>query len=216
MQTTNLQIKIAAPSANLENVADSVVRQPELLAELFDGLRADTARVKYGCLKVLRFVSEKEPAVLYPEIDRLFDLLDCENNILKWGAIICIGNLAAVDSQGKIDRRLNKFLQPISGRVMITAANVIGAAGRIVRAKPHLADKIARALLRVEKAKYQTAECRNVAIGHAIEAFGRFFDCVKRQAPIVSFTRRQLRNRRMAVQRKATKFLKCHGREALK
>lgn len=212
MNTTNLQIKIAGPSANLENIADNVARQPELLPELFDGLRADQARVKFGCLKVLRLVSEKNPAALYPEIDRLFDLLDSENNILKWGAIICIGNLAAVDSQGKIDRRLDKFLQPISGHVMITASNVIGAAGRIARAKPHLADRIARALLRVERAKYQTAECRNVAIGHAIEAFGQFSERVKRPAPIVNFTRRQLRNRRAAVQRKAAKFLKCHAR----
>ena len=208
MQTTDLQIEIASPSANLENIADRAAYQPEVLRELFDGLRADKARVKFGCLKVLRRVSEKNPAVLYSEIDRLFDLLDNENNILKWGAIICIGNLAAVDTNGKIDRKLAKFLRPISGHVMITAANVIGAAGKIALAKPWLADRIARALLRVEKAKYQTAECRNVAIGHAIEAFDQFLDCVKRPAPIVNFARRQINNHRPATQRKAVKFLK--------
>jgi hypothetical protein len=211
MQTTKLQTGIASPSANLDKFADNVARQPDLLPAVFDGLTADKARVKFGCLKVLRLVSEKNPAVLYPGIDRLFDLLKSENNILKWGAIICIGNLADVDSEGKLDRRLDRFLGPISGPAMITAANIIGAAGKIARARPHLAENIARALLRVERAKYQTAECRNVVVGHAIEALDLFYDRVAKRKPLVDFVQRQLRNRRKAVQRKAARFLKRHA-----
>ena len=204
-------MEIAGKSANLEKIADQVARQPDLLPDIFEGLSADKARVKFGCLKLLRLVSEKTPAALYPEIDRLFDLLDSQNNIFKWGAIIVIGNLAAVDSAGKIDRRLDKFLEPISGRGMITAANVVGAAGKIARAKPRLAEKIARALLKVKAAKYQTAECRNVVLGHVIESLDLFVGQNEKRGPIIDFVRRQLRNRRKAVQRKAAKFLKRHS-----
>ena len=161
-----------------------------------------------GCLPRLRIISEKKPAVLYPEFDRLVSLLDSENNIFKWGAILCIGNLAVVDSEGKIDRILDKYLQPISGRVMITAANVIVGAGKIARAKPHLAGKIARALLRVERANYQTEECRNVALGHAVASLDLFFEHLDKPQPVMEFVQRQLHNRRNAVRVKAGIFLK--------
>ena len=206
-----LQTKHAGKSASHETLAGDIIKHPESLQEAFAGLGADEARVKYGCFKVLRIISEKKPAVLYPEIDRLFSLLDSDNNIFKWGAILCIGNLAAVDSEGKIDRMLDKYLQPISGHVMITAANVIGGAGKIARAKPHLADKIARALLRVEKANYQTGECRNVALGHTIASFDLFFEHLDKPQPVVELVKRQLHNRRNAIRLKAAKFLKKHG-----
>jgi hypothetical protein len=94
---------------------------------------------------------------------------------------------------------------------MITAANVIkGAAGTAV-AKPHLAGRIAKALLGVEKAKYQTAECRNIALGHAIEAFDLFFDRIEDRKPVLELVRRQRKNRRNATRLKAERFLKKHG-----
>jgi hypothetical protein len=202
-----LQTKLARQSASHETLARNIIKRPGSLHEAFEGLGADEARVKYGCLKVLRIISEKQPAVLYPEFDRLFSLLDSDNNIFKWGAILCIGNLAAVDSEGKIDRNLDKYLQPISGHVMITAANVIVGAGKIAQAKPHLAEKITRALLRVEKANYQTEECRNMALGHAVASLDLFFEHLEKPQPVVEFVKRQLHNRRNAVKMKAAKFL---------
>ena len=94
---------------------------------------------------------------------------------------------------------------------MITAANVIGSAAKIALAKPELVDKIARQILKVEKAEYQTAECRNVAIGHAIKSLDQFFDHVSQQQAVVKFVRRQLTNRRNAVRKKAAEFLKRHA-----
>jgi len=153
---------------NHQAIAERVAKRTDLLPELVEGLRADPAKIKYGCLKVLRLISEKEPAVLYPEFDRFVQLLDSESNILQWGAIIIIGNLAALDSANKIEPILGRYLQPISGPVMITAANTLGGAAKMARAKPHLADRIARAFLRVETAEYRTSECRNLALGQAV------------------------------------------------
>lgn len=122
-----------------------------------------------------------------------------------------IGNLAAVDADGKIEGILERYLQPITGPVMITAANVIGGAGQIARAKPDLADGIAHAVSQVESANYQTKECRNVAIGHAIESFDLFFEELRQPQPVVDFVKRQLDNSRNAVKKKAAMFLKKHG-----
>jgi hypothetical protein len=143
--------------------------------------------------------------------ERFVHLLHADNKILQWEAMRIIANLASVDSDGKIERILDEYLEPIRGPVMITAANVIkGAAGTAV-AKPHLAGRIAKALLGVEKAKYQTAECRNIALGHAIEAFDLFFDRIEDRKPVLELVRRQRKNRRNATRLKAERFLKKHG-----
>lgn len=93
---------------------------------------------------------------------------------------------------------------------MITAANVIRGAGKIACAKPHLADEIARALVQVERAKYETDECRNVALGHAVQVIDQFFEHLNNPRPAIEFIRRQLSNSRSSVRVKAAKFLKKH------
>jgi hypothetical protein len=205
------QTKVAGQSVSHEARAARIAKKPESFAVLFAGLRAEKPEIKYGSLKRLRAISEKEPAALYPEFGRFVDLLDSKNTFLRWGAIIIIGNLAAVDSRGKIGRILDRYLAPISGPVMITAANTIGGAGKIARAKPRFADRIARALLGVEAANYQTPECRNVALGHVVRSLDLFFEHIGDPEPVLAFVRRQLDNSRNAVKKKATAFLKKHG-----
>lgn len=213
MRANELQLEVGKQPVDFDVLVDRVTRERGALPEVFAGLGAEEARVKYGCLKVLRMVSEKEPAVLYPEFDRIVELLESDSTFIKWGAIIIIGNLAAVDWRNKIEHILERFLRPISGPVMITAANIIGAAGKIAEAKPQLAQTVLHALLKVEKARYKTAECRNVALGHVIRALDQFFGHVKEPKLALAFVERQLRNRRQAVRRRAAAFLKKHGRE---
>jgi hypothetical protein len=197
--------------ANREPVAGRIAKPAESLPELFAGLGADKPGIKYGCLKALRAISEKNPAVLYPEFDRFAGMLDSENNIFKWGAAQVIGNLAAVDTDGKIGRILDRYLAPISGAVMITAANAVGGAGKIALAQPRHADRIVRALLKVEAANYQTPECRNVALGHVVNSLDLFFANIGDPQPVVAFVQRQLGNSRNAVKKKAAAFLKKHA-----
>jgi hypothetical protein len=185
--------------------------QTRSIPALFAGLRSDNPKIKYGRLKALRAISEKNPAALYPEFERFVDMLDSENNIFKWGAAQIIGNLAAVDSEDKIGPILDRFLAPISGAVMITAANTVAGAGKIALARPRYADRIARALLEVESANYQTPECRNVAVGHVVKSLDLFFANIGDPTPAVAFVQRQLGNSRNAVKKKAAAFLKKHA-----
>ena len=178
------------------------------LAVGWAGLDAPAARVKYGCLKDLRRLSEEEPQLLYPDFEKFVRLLDHPNSIFRWNAAHMLANLARVDRSRKIGPLLGKFLQPVGGPQMIAAANVMQAAAVIAAAQPRLADTLAAGILTVGRAKYETEECRNVAIGHAIQALDRFFASIPRQRAVVSFVRRQLDNPRPATRRKAEKFLK--------
>ena len=208
MSGSKLQQEIAKKDTDLEKIAEKALKKPELLSEVLEGLGSDKARIKYGCEKVLRLISEKRPEILYPRIDSFISLLDSDNNFLKWGAIHTIANLAAVDSEEKFEGIFDRYFAPIPGPELIPASNVIKGAAKIALAKPGLSDRIAKEILKVEKSKYQTAECRNVAMGHAIMSFDLFFTQIKDKEPVIKLIKKQLKNRRNATRKKAEGFLK--------
>ena len=200
--------QLSLPGADVQAIATRVVGMPEGIDALFEGLGSKTAPVKYGSAKVLRMVSEQAPDLLYPWWDSFVRLLENDNAFLRWDSTQILGNLAAVDREDKLEGVLHRFFAPLLGQEMIGAANAIAAAANIAVAKPHLADRIVKEILKVERASYQRPECRNVAIGHAIKSFDRFFRHVKNRRPVLAFVTRQLDNPRPATRKKAERFLK--------
>ncbi len=191
-----------------EEVVNQIIKKPKLILDLIAGLNNGQAAIKYGCAKILRRISEQNPDLLYPQMDFFLDQLDSENNIFKWNATFIIANLSSVDRDGKFEKVFDKYFAPIPGPVLITAANTIGSAAKIALAKPELTDKISHEILKVENAKYQTDECRNIALGHAIKSFEQFFDQISAKKPVINLVKKQLRNSRNATKKKAEKFLK--------
>jgi hypothetical protein len=199
---------LAQKEITADGLAAQVSAQPDLLPEIFAGLNAKPAHIKYGCLKVLQLLSEQQPELLYPRFDFLVKLMDSEVTFFKWGAILMLAQLTRVDAGHKFEPIFEKYFAPITGPVMIPAANVIRSAATIASAKPELTERITQEILKVESARYQTDECRNVAIGHAIKAFSEFFGQIKARAPVLEFVKRQLANSRSGTQRAAVKFMK--------
>jgi hypothetical protein len=193
--------------SNPQALVRTIPQQPRLLETVLQGLSSETARVKYACAKALRILSETHPEMLYPRFDFFVRLLDHPNKTLQWEATLVLAQLARVDVEEKFAPIFAKYFAPIHGPVMITAANVIRGGSRIALAKPLWADRIAAELLKVAKARYQTPECRNVAISHAMVAFGEFHDLLQNPAPVLRFVRRQLKNSRPATRKKAERFL---------
>jgi hypothetical protein len=191
---------------NPPRLARKAIRNPRLIPRILEGLNAEKPRIKYGCAKALRLISEQRPQVLYGHFDCFVSFLAHENKIVQWNAAFVLSHLARVDAQNTFAAIFRKYFCPIPGPVMITAANVIQGGARIAQAKPRLADRIAAEVLKVAKARYQTAECRNVAIGHAIVALGDMRPLLRRPAPVVKFVRRQTRNPRSATRKKAEQF----------
>lgn len=181
---------------------------PDSLREVLAGLESPSAKVKFACSKALRLLSEQAPEMLYAQFDHFVDLLGCGNSFFEWDAARILAELAAVDRDQKIERVIETYLQPIAGPQMIRAAIVMAGGAKIAVAKPHLANLVSHAILRVERAQYQTAECRNIAIGHAIESLDHFYSWIGDKQAVVGFVRRQLKNPRDATRKKAERFLK--------
>jgi len=189
-------------------LARKAIRDSAWLEATMNGLEADTALIKYGCAKALRIISETRPVALYPHFDFFARLLNGDNRILRWEALFVLSQLASVDKENRFAAVFDKYFSPVPGPVMITAANAIRGGSRIARAKPALADRIAEEILKVEQARYQTRECRNVAVGHAIIALGEILDLVSHPEPLLDFVRRHSKNARPATRKKAGQLLK--------
>ena len=168
--------QLGVKGANISAIACQLIQESEQIPKLVESLQSEKSSKKYAFEKALRLVSETQPELIYPYFDVFIKMLDSDNNFLKWGAIITIANLTAADTPLKFEAIFSKYYAPIIGPEMITAANIIGSSATIARFKPSLIDAITREILKVEKAKYKlkgclSPECRNVAIGHAIDSF---------------------------------------------
>ena len=187
------------------------VALPELIPSLVAGVSSTRASVRFGSAKALSLLAAGRPELLYPHFDFFVKQLDCPNSILRWNATRTLACLAPADRRNKLETALDKYLSPIPGPQMIAAATAIRWASTIALAKPHLADRLARAILGVRRAAYETEECRNVAIGHAIQSLGRFFEFIEDKKAVVKFVRAQLDNSRPATRAKARTFLTKHS-----
>lgn len=204
----SFQSALANKELDAEILAASVQSDPKLLESLFQELTSKIARVKFGCSKSLMLISEQYPSLLYPKIEKVFSMLDSPNQILKWNAIAILGNLAAVDSERRIRSVLPKLYAFLSCGELITANNTINALGKIGRAFPEEQAKITSLLLKIERAAFETDECRNIAIGKSILALQMFVDPAKSRKDVKEFARAQIGNRRPATAAKAKSFLK--------
>ena len=197
------------------DIAYKVTQNPDLLPELLDGISSSKARIRFASAKVLRMISENKPEVLYPRIAFFINLLDSENNILKWNAMDTIANLATIDTEDKFSKLLKKFYGYLSDGSLITAGHVIDNLGKIASTKPQFQDDITKELLTVEKIPLPTEECRHILIGKTIKAFEAYYEKVEdkdHKNKIISFVKRQLRSPRNATKSKAESFLKKSGK----
>ncbi len=177
-------------------------------------LQSEKPQIKYRCAKQAIALSEKNPKALYPRLDTFIRLLEGENNVLKWTALIVIGNLSAADTKGRITRLLPQLIKFTKDPSLITASNAVQALGKIAQHDHKIRSKIFKALLGVEKVIYYnkgqpSPECRNIVIGHSLDVLAGFDKkTLKASALIMAFIRRQIKNSRPSVRKRAEKLLK--------
>jgi len=169
-------------------------------------MAAPSGAARFAAGKALSVTAEKDPSRVYPHFAAIAALLDSSSKIIRWIAIQIVALLAPADTDHKLDALLDKYLAFIRGSNMVSAANAIRGAGQIARCRPDLLDRIIPAILEVERATYETPECRNVAIGQALDALSELGPSVCRRPEAAGFIRRQRANTRAAVARCAARM----------
>ena len=207
---TNLLQKLGSKAFTKEELLQKVEKDFSLLPVVLKGTSSSKATVRYGCAKVLMDVSEKYPEILYPYFDNFIVLLESKYRILTWNAIAIIANLTRVDRDRKFDAIFDQYYGFLNNEYMVTVASVAGNSAKIALAKPHLVQRIATELLKVENIKltpHLTAECKRVIIEHTIKSFDVFFEKIEAREQVLSFAKKQLHSTRASLRKEAQSFL---------
>ena len=167
MEKNDILEMLGKKEISTEDLIEQVKNDIGLLPEIYDGISSKKANIRYPCAKVLQVLSEERPEVLYRKMSFFEELLEHDKRILKWNAIIIIANLAKVDAENRFDEFFDRYFSLLDDEYMVTVSNVAGSAGKIAAAKPHLAERITRELLKLENIpprSHLTEECRNVIL----------------------------------------------------
>jgi hypothetical protein len=194
-------------SVSVESIAKKVVNNKKLLDDLKENASSHNVAIKYKSLKVLMYLGEQQPNILYPEWDFFVKLLDNENTFLRTIGLTVIANLTRVDTENKFENIFDKYYSLLEDESMINAANIAGYSGIIAKAKPHLQNKITDKLLGIDNTRH-SSECKNIIKGKAILSFYEYIGEVEDKTKIIQFVKNELKNPRAATKKKAEKFLK--------
>ncbi len=173
-----------------------------------DKLQSNDPKVKYGYAKKLLQLAKDSPTFLYDYFDIWVEMMESENNILKWTAIDLIGYLSAVDKENKTDQKIESLLDFLHGGHLITSNHAIFALGLIAKNKPEHRTKIIKELLAVSKDKFETGECKNIAIGKVVLALNGFLDDIRGDKKILTFVKESQLSTRHATKKKADALMK--------
>lgn len=203
----NLQQELTKKDWRPEKLVDLIAEDKKHIQEIVDGIFSSVATIKFRSGKIAILLSAKYPKKVYQYFDKLAELLENKNKILKWNGIMIIGNLAVVDSKEKIERVIGKLYNQLNTGTMITTNNTIMALAKIAQAKSDLRDEITKELLLVEKYEYETAECSKIVAGFIMEAVGPFIDTLKSKRSVIKFIKSQLSSTRRSTKQKAQELI---------
>ncbi len=201
---------------DLSSFIAEAIENTTTLNFLFEIVLTEKSGIKYVCTKIIRMVSEQKPELIYPYFEDIFKWLHNKNSFVKWDGIITLSNLSVVDYEDKFGAIYQEYFALIQDPQMITAANVIVNAWKVVLAKPELESDITGRLLEVPKIIYMnkgqpSPECNCIVCGKVLECFEHYFDFSVNQTAMLDFAKGQLESSRKAVAKNAEIFIRRHS-----
>ena len=202
--------KLNNKNIDIKAVAKKALKDDKLLAELLDNLRIKNETIRYNSHKVLFYISENHPKVLYSKWDFFVDLLESDNTYHKLSSVELLANLTRADTKGKFEKIFDIFYNLLDDRSFITAAYVCSASGKIAKAKPKLQTKITNRLLNIDKTNHDP-ERIDLIKGYIIESFREYFDQAKNKKKIIDFARKQLKSKSPKSRKIAKEFMEQYS-----
>lgn len=155
----------------------------------------------------LWMLSETRPQLLAPHAAEIEAFVEGPNKVLCWTAIRVLGNMAGELEFAVARGILGRLLMLVPGPTLITSANALEASSAIAMAHPGLLEEALAGMLRAEKGRYQTPECRRVITGKLLRVLEQMGPAVLGRPEVVCLLQRQVRCPRPAVARKAVTLL---------
>lgn len=167
----------------------------------YSALESKNPKEKYACSKEIIRLAHENPKDLVDAYDFFVELLEKENNILKWTALDAIGGIVSVNGSESGFKLLVSYLN--KGK-MITAGHAMTALAQVALAKPEFKERVINELLKVPNYKYETAECNRVLCSRLIATLEHLG---AKGIKVESFLESQLKSKRPATRKKAERLL---------
>ena len=190
---------------SIESVAEKALQDEKLLSELLDGLKSKEETLRYNCFRVLLLISQEHGTALYPKWDYFVEIMTGDNAYWKMSGLLLIASLTRVDTNNRFDKIFDLYYSLLGDKGTVVPAYVAANSGKIARAKPYLQDKITDKLLNIDK--IYPGKQPALIKGHAIEAFGEYFEETGNKDKIVEFVRNQLNSDSPRTRKQAENFL---------
>jgi hypothetical protein len=171
-------------------------------------LNSKDPKVKYGFAKELLKTGAGNPKQLYGDFGYWVMLMSSDNNVLKWTAIDIIGYLSAVDDENRIGGILPELLKFLHGGALISCNHSIFSLGLIAQNKPEFKQMIFNELIAITGDRFDTDECKDIAMGKVIEALKPFARDIGNDKDIIGFIGSSARSERASTRKKAERLLK--------
>ncbi|MCI2082948.1 MAG: hypothetical protein LKK19_06505 [Bacteroidales bacterium] len=173
----------------------------------FEKLNSKNPKVKYGFAKELLKTGAENPEQLYEDFDYWVKLMSGDNNVLKWTAIDIIGYLSAVDKGNRIGGILPDLIKILHGGALISCNHSIFSLGLIALNKPEFKQMIFNEFMAISSDRFDTDECKNIAVGKVIEALKPFVPDIKNDKNIIGFIENAAKSERASTRKKAEHLL---------
>jgi hypothetical protein len=212
LETMNKYLPIIKEKPEVDLLIEMIRSNPEILNLLIDLIKQDKGNIKFYSEKVIRKMSETDPIYIYTHFRDIASFIESKNHFIQWGAIQTIANLIKVDTHKYFDTIYDMYFELINSDSMITAANVVGNAWKIIIPRPDLENDITKRLLNILNNTYYidnkpSPECKNILIGHLIDCFGHYYHLSQNRMMIYEFVQKQQQNDRKSTVKKAISFL---------
>lgn len=173
----------------------------------FERLNSKNPKIKYGFTKELLKIAAINPEMLYDYFDHWTEMLLSDNNIIKWTAIDIIGYLSSVDDDNKTDEKISDLFGFLHSGKLITCNHAIFALGLIAQNKKQHQTKIIEEFLRIPDDRFDTRECKEIAVGKVLESFKPLIMDIKDDEAVLDFIQKATESQRNATMKKAFQLL---------
>jgi len=186
-------------------LAEKVV-EDERISEALEGILSKKDEIRSNSFKVLMYVSEEQPEILYPKYDYLANLLDSDNHFHRYMSINILANLAVIDKENKFEKIFDNYFSNIDGDRTMVAGQAALNSGKIAKATLSIQTKITKRLLNIEK----THKGKQIDLikAYVIEAFNKYFAESSDKNEILDFVKAQLDSKSPKTRKLAKEFLK--------
>ena len=175
---------------------------PDLLAAM-----AEKSTRRFKAAKELQLLSKTHPEILYSHFSIFAGLLDNASSVMLWNGIIILAHLAKVDSEHRFDAIFTRYYAHLWDGKLITAANILGNSGYVIKYRPDLTDRIIPELLSADDIPLPTPTCREVARGSVLASLSECLPQVKNDHRVLDFIVRCTDSFRPTVKKKAELLL---------